>query len=312
MMDVRRSDRYVLLLLAAVAVCCVGIMIYGDLAEKKNAVNVDDGGMSDIPSDSMNCELRPFDPNTVDSITLLRYGLGAIQIHSLMGYRRHGGTFESPLAISKLYNWSDEDVDKVLDYIVIGEEYKKTFHYRELYDAERRMKNEHGRRSYESRVYDQKGDSAVRNGEMSGGGRKYDTSNKFHSKTKIDINTADTTLLRRIPGVGTSIANAIIRLRNRLGGFYSVEQLKDISYISPELYEWFEVRSKEDLHLININKATFQVLNAHPYISYDQTRDLLNYRRLYGDIKSKEALMDTGIFNKEEVERLAPYIVFGE
>ncbi len=257
--------------------------------------------------DSIKDAMGSFDPNEVDSATLLKYGLGSIQIHSLMGYRRHGGTFETPLAVSKLYNWSDEDVDKVLDYIVIGVKYKKTYKYRDQYEAERRDEYRNRQALYDKERTTYKADKAfVEKADTP----KYSRSDKFKTLTKVDINKADTALLKRIPGVGSGIANTIIKLRSKLGGFYSVDQLRSIEYISPELYEWFDVPSTTDLHLININKASFQVLNAHPYITYNQTRDLVNYRRLYGEIKSKEDLFATHIFTKEEVERLAPYLEF--
>ena len=59
-----------------------------------------------------------------------------------------------------------------------------------------------------------------------------------------------------------------------------------------------------------MNKASFQALNSHPYISYEQTKALLQYIRLYGDVKDEETLMATGIFTKEEVEKLRPYITY--
>ena len=116
-------------------------------------------------------------------------------------------------------------------------------------------------------------------------------------------------MLRRIPGVGAKISDAIVRYRKRLGGFHSVEQLREISIVSPELLDWMEV-SSSNIQKINMNKASFQALNSHPYISYEQTKALLQYIRLYGDVKDEKALVETGIFTKEEVEKLRPYITY--
>ena len=133
-------------------------------------------------------------------------------------------------------------------------------------------------------------------------------SNKFRSLTKVDVNTADTALLRRVPGVGKKISEAIVEYRERLGGFHSVEQLMEIKMVSPELLEWFEVSA--EVRKIPVNRASFQALNSHPYISYEQTKALLQYIRLYGKVKDEQALVETGIFTKEEVERLKPYLAF--
>ena len=314
MSEFQRSDRRVVMLLCIVVVCCVCVMILRDaLKRSDNDKEAGEYVEAIMNSDTTKVVLGKFDPNDVDSVTLLQYGLGPVQIHSLLSYRRHNGRFDAPLAVSKLYNWSDEDVDKILPYIVIDKKYKKTYHYREQYEKER--EEEYLRSHIYKERYDRNYDNIPRgtDSESATGEkyeRKYDRHNKFTSLTKVDINTADTTLLCRIPGVGSGIANSIVRLRNRLGGYYSVDQLSDIKYISPELYEWFVVGSTPDLHLININKASFQVLNAHPYISYDQTRDLMNYRRMYGNIVDKEALLATHIFTKEEVEQLAPYLEY--
>lgn len=310
-MSLLKSDRRVILLLMVIAIVSVCVMIFQEAVKEKRDDAKDEavvnGGELVTNPENKRAELSSFDPNTVDSVTLLKYGLGPMQIHSLMAYRRHNGTFDKPLAVSKLYNWSDQDVDKVLAYIKIDEKYKKTYRYREQYEKENMEEYERARKPYKTKVYDQSFDANRENEQPE---RKYPESNKFKTLTKVDINTADTTLLMRIPGIGKGIAASIIRLRGKLGGFYSVEQLAEISFMSPELYEWLKVEPDADIHLININKASFHVLNAHNYISYNQARDLMNYRRLYGTIKDKGALIGTGIFTKEEVERLSPYLEY--
>lgn len=302
-----KSDRRVVLLLVVVAAGCLCLMMvkgaFGGEGEKVRGDEVE--RVKDGEGEEEKVELGTFDPNTVDSLTLVRYGLGSIQIRSLLNYRRHGGRFEEALAVSRLWNWTDEDVEKVLPYIVIEEENKPTYHYREQYEEKRRSEYEHSRKAYEQRVYDHEERLRTEGGEE----RRTVQSNKFSSLTKVDINTADTALLKRIPGVGNGIAKAIVEMRNRLGGFYSVEQLKEKEYISPELFEWFEVKSGE-VKKINVNKASFQTLNAHPYIRYEQVKDLMKYRRLYGTIKDLHDLRGTNIFTAEELEKLEAYLEY--
>ena len=133
---------------------------------------------------------------------------------------------------------------------------------------------------------------------------------KFKTLTKVDINTADSATLCSVPGVGQYISMAIIRYRKRLGGYASVEQTMDIKQVSPELLEWFKVENKEKVNKVNINKDSFQKLNSHPYISYEQTRDLLMYRRLYGNIADEAQLLNINIFSVEDIERLRPYLEY--
>lgn len=135
-------------------------------------------------------------------------------------------------------------------------------------------------------------------------------SHKFQTLTLVDVNTADSTLLCRIPGIGAKTASRIIRLRERLGGFYDVSQLMGVYNFNPELLNWFKVGNTAAIRTLNINTATFREINAHPYISYEQTCALMNHRRMYGTINDTSALQSTGIFSSEELERLKPYLGF--
>lgn len=135
-------------------------------------------------------------------------------------------------------------------------------------------------------------------------------SHKFQTLTLVDVNTADSTLLCRIPGIGAKTASRIIKLRERLGGFYDVNQLMGVYNFNPELLNWFRIGDTSAIRTLNINTATFREINAHPYISYEQTRTLLNHRQMYGPFGDMSALQSSGIFKPEELERLKPYIGF--
>ncbi len=134
---------------------------------------------------------------------------------------------------------------------------------------------------------------------------------KFDRLTVIDPNTADTLTLRRIPGIGRWTAHRIVELRDKLGGFHSVSQLLEARHFPAETLEWFAIDTATvAIRKINLNEASFQQLNAHPYISYEQTKELLGHIRLYGRIADHDALRQTGIFTAEETERLQPYLEF--
>ena len=234
---------------------------------------------------------RAFDPNTVDSLTLIGFGLRPWKVKNFLHYREAGKVFRSTEDLGDTYGWTEEDVERVASYVRVGKKYGKSGRNEK---HEKYGKNENhwndGKR-WEKKEKPER------------------PSNKFQTLTKVDVNTADTAMLRRIPGVGAKISDAIVRYRKRLGGFHSVEQLREISIVSPELLDWMEV-SSSNIQKINMNKASFQALNSHPYISYEQTKALLQYIRLYGKVKDEQALLETGIFTKEDVERLKPYLVY--
>lgn len=188
--------------------------------------------------------------------------------------------------------------------------------------TDRRYGNGEGRRyGNGSNAYDARysNDSNDRNGSAASGesgergrGENYrnQSSNKFTSLTKVDVNVADTALLKRIPGIGEVIAAKIIEYREKLGGYNNVNQLFEVKFFTPDLLKWFVVNDAPSLRQLNLNIADFRTVNNHPYITYEQTKAIMNYRRIYGEIKDVDQLRSTSIFTDEQLEKLLPYISF--
>ncbi len=289
------GDRRAIVALGCIAVFAVGVVMVVDAwKEKEGNVKTGEKVAVDVEEKEERGEvvMRMFDPNTVDSLTLIGFGLKPWKVRNFLHYRAAGKVFRSAEEMGKTHGWTEEDVEKVREYVRVDEEYGKG---KRLFGG-----TEKGQPGWEGR-----------NEKYGKDGKRWDDwkSNKFHTLTKVDVNTADTAMLRRIPGVGAKISEAIVRYREKLGGFYSVEQLREIKMVSPELLEWMEV-SSPNVQKIPVNEASFQALNSHPYISYEQTKALLQYIRLYGKVKDEQALLETGIFTKEDVERLKPYLVY--
>lgn len=280
-----KSDRRAIVALGCVAVFAIGVLLVVDAwKDKENGTIAKEKVSVEDEKDEERVEvvMREFDPNTVDSLTLIGFGLKAWKVKNFLHYRAAGKVFRSAEEMGKTYGWTEEDVERVRGYVRVGKEYEKKDVKK--WETREKMEEREDRQTY--------------------------TSNKFQTLTKVDVNMADTALLRRVPGIGGKISEAIVAYRKKLGGFYSVEQLRELKIVSPELLEWFEVSSSPDIQRLNINKASFQALNSHPYISYEQTKALLQYIRLYGKVKDEQALLETGLFTKEEVERLKPYLAF--
>ena len=285
------SGRRSIVVIALIAVVIVGVLVVRAPQS---------GGVATVEAEADSTEqaapvaLHEFDPNTVDSLSLIGFGLAPKQVQTFLRYRRAGAVFRAPESIAKVYGLTAEDVSRLQPYIRIAPEYAE------------RSKPVY----YERETVRQK---SVANGSARGNGaeQKRNYPEKFDRLTKVDPNTADTAQLQRIPGVGTWISRNIVEQRKRLGGFHAVEQLLEVKYFSPELLEWFEVDTlTAKIEKISINTASFQRLNSHPYIAYEQARDLLRYIRLYGRIADIDALRRTGIFAEDELMRLQPYLQF--
>lgn len=245
--------------------------------------------------------LKAFDPNTVDSVTLVRMGLTSRQAHGWLRYREAGAVFREPMDITRLYVLSDDDIDRLLPLVKIDRKY-----------ANRRTKypiRQH-ETGTEPAFADQRSSDVSRT--EVGQKTRYDAelhSDKFNELTKINVNTADTTLLKRVPGIGSNIARWIVERRERLGGFHSLDQLMEVKHMNESLIKWFEVNPIEH-KMINISTMSFTELSRFPYIGYDKAKAISNYIRIYGKFSSEQDIIASNIFTEEELAKLLPYCRF--
>lgn len=132
---------------------------------------------------------------------------------------------------------------------------------------------------------------------------------KYPEGTLVDVNTADTTELKKIPGIGSGIAGNIVRYRERLGGFYTLNQLEEVKYVTPELLEWFKLEN-DSVRKMEINKAGLDKLRAHPYLNFYQAKVIIEHRRKKGPIKSLSQLALYEEFTEKDLNRLSAYVSF--
>lgn len=282
----QKSDRRAIVAIGSIAVFAIGVQLVVDALKTKETVEtravLEDRELlgSSVEKSLQSVTIHVFDPNTVDSLTLVGFGIKAWKVKNFLHYRAAGKVFRSAKDLGDTYGWTEEDVHLLAPYVQVGE----------VYQQRKEMPRYEKKETRNSKSLNQ--------------------TKKFQTLTLVDVNEADTTLLRRIPGVGEKISEAIVRYRQQLGGYYSVEQLLEISIVSPELLEWFTISSPTAVQKMNLNQASFQALNSHPYISYEQTKSLLQYIRLYGEVKDEATLLSIGIFTKEELERLRPYVAY--
>ena len=106
------------------------------------------------------------------------------------------------------------------------------------------------------------------------------------------MNKADTSILKRIPGIGSTLARMIVVYRQRLGGFYDVSQLQEVPHVRVELNKWFVV-TPAGLHKIQVNSASLDKLS-----------------RKRGKIKGLSQLSMFEEFTEKDLKRLSPYLTF--
>ena len=186
-----------------------------------------------------------FDPNTADSTQLLRLGLQDWQVRNIYKYRAAGGIYRKPLDFAKLYGLTVKQYRELEPYIRISNDYLPAS----------TLVNE--KESYTRK--DTK-DSVT-----------YQRPSKIKETEHIVLNTADTTSLMTIPGIGPYYARKIIQYGNRLGGYVSVDQLDEIDDFPTEAKKYLVINNPSPKKL-NVNQLSLNELKRHPYINFYQAK----------------------------------------
>lgn len=237
------------------------------------------GGQYIYNVETVRRELSAFDPNTADSTQLLRLGLQPWQVRSIYRYRAKGGTYRQPSDFARLYGLTVKQYKELLPYIRISDEYKSAAEVYGRTDA----------------------DKVVRDS------LRYPV--KLQPGQYVVLDDADTTSLRKVPGIGRYYASRIVRYRNDLGGYVSVAQLSEIEGIPESALSYFKVTGGA-VRKLNLNRLTLNELKHHPYINFYQARRIIDYRRLKGPLHSIDDLRLLKDFTQRDIERLRPYVEF--
>lgn len=138
---------------------------------------------------------------------------------------------------------------------------------------------------------------------------KYPRQEKFASGIVIDVNTADTSVLKKIPGIGSVISRNVVDYRERLGGFHDIDQLLEVKYVDTALLKWFDVKTGV-YRKISVNSAGIDELRKHPYMDFYKARAIVEYRRKRGKIKSLSQISMFKEFSDSDIDRLRHYLSF--
>lgn len=126
----------------------------------------------------------------------------------------------------------------------------------------------------------------------------------------LALNKVDTMILKTVPGIGSYLANAIIEYRSALGGFHTVEQLRDLFLIDSSRFNQISKSFYCDsiVKKININAASCEDLAKHPYISFKLARNICEFRERMRLFRNREELMNIELVDGVLFSKLAPYL----
>lgn len=240
--------------------------------KKENANNNFSNTHEVVPS-----ELFYFDPNTATYDEWERLGIKDKTIHTIQHYISKGGKFYKPDDIRKIWGMSSTDAQRLIPYIDIKN--KNTDYTATLLE------------------------------------KKNVTPPAFASKGKvntvININTADTSVLKSLPGIGSRLSARIVAFRDKLGGFYSIDQVSETYMLSDSTFQKIKPMltiGNTAVKQININIATIDEMKSHPYLRYNLANAIFQYRRQHGNYNTVEDVKKIMLITDDVYKKVLPYL----
>lgn len=227
-------------------------------------------------NEPVNPSLFVFDPNTVSREQLLKLGFREKTATTFLNYRSKGAQFRKKEDLKKVYGISESLYNKLEPFILIEPEKP----------AERS--------SAPIKETPEKEIKAAK------------------PLKKTELNSADSLALLEVKGIGPSFTKRILKYRSMLGGFVAIEQLKEVYGMDDETFNTVKDQLTVDpllLQKIRINSENFKELNRHPYLGYETTKAVFNYRRKNGPIKTAGQLKEI-ITDEATLSKLLPYLSF--
>lgn len=228
-----------------------------------------------------------FDPNTasVDELSLL--GVPNFLAQRINNYRAKGGKFFVKKDLLKIFDFPDSLFTVLAPYVLLPDQ--KMIVTKSKGESEKRV-------------------SYKRPEEVE------TIKPELREPLLLDINAADSVQLKRLRGIGSSYAKRIISYRKLLGGYHSVDQLKEVYGMNDTLYlaiaPYLSMTDSISLRRVPINLATFKELLAHPYIDYEQTKEIMNVKSKNGKFRKPEDMFRLKLMDSLAIEKLLPYLDF--
>lgn len=212
-----------------------------------------------------------FDPNRVSVAAMDSLGMDDQLAGRMVRYRSAGGVFRKPKDLLRLYGMDTAEYRRLEPWIRIS-----------------------GGNSEQPKITSPP-----------------DGKRKSGSPRTFDLNAADTSDFEAWPGIGHKTAVRIMRYRDALGGFLRREQLYEvwaIDSLAVFSMEKFFVEPGFQPRRINLNSATEELLERHPYLTRYQARAILFYRYQHGPFRTLDDLRKVRMLDDATLVRILPYL----
>ena len=220
-------------------------------------------------------ELFYFDPNTLSTDGWKKLGIKEKTITTIQKYLSKGGKFYKPEDIGKIWGLHEDEIDRLVPFVRIEQ------------------KNNDKYVSSENKDFNKPSEKPD------------------YSKIIVDINIADTSALIALPGIGSKLANRIVGFRDKLGGFYKIEQLAETYALPDSTFQKIKdklVIDNPSVKKLNINTATVDELKIHPYIRYNIANAIVQYRNQHGNFVAVSDLKKIMLITEDIYNKAEPYL----
>lgn len=232
---------------------------------------------NDIPESYASIEVKhtPFDPNTANENILLQNGIPSHVAKTIIKYRSSGARFETKEDLKKIYTLKEDIYQKIEPYIQIIPQEKRTI---------------------------------IKASASRGAFAKEEIKNKTIT---IDINKATPEEWQQLSGIGPSFSNRIVKFRDKLGGFYSIEQVGETYGLPDSTFQNIKLQLQPSsiFKKINLNQATEEQLKKHPYISWNQAKLIISFRKMHGGFENVNELLQIKALDKKWLAKIKHYFV---
>ncbi|GAB3527733.1 helix-hairpin-helix domain-containing protein [Pontibacter brevis] len=231
--------------------------------------------------------LQPFNPNQLTAEEWQAYGMPKYLAQRILNYRSKVGDFSYKAELGRIYGLPDSVFQRFYPYIQLPEEKPSRYSAKQ----------------------------STASNERPAPAPNWNNSRPPRERfvlAPFNINTADTTQLKQIRGIGSKLSNRIVKYRDMLGGFHNMTQLKEVYGLQPEVIDSLQkytfVPDAYAPQQLSLNTATADELKAHPYISPNAARAIVAYREQHGNYKQLEDVQKVRLVTPELFQQLRPYL----
>ncbi|HTM91759.1 MAG TPA: helix-hairpin-helix domain-containing protein [Flavisolibacter sp.] len=216
-------------------------------------------------------ELFRFDPNTLPVEGWQKLGLSEKTSRTIDKYRSKGGKFYKPEDIKKIWGMPEGFYERVKDYIVMAP-----------------VQNNYQQNSVGKTTYTKPEKKVV----------------------IVNINESDTAAFIALPGIRSKLAARIVNFRDKLGGFYSIDQVGETYGLPDSTFQKIKgsLQLSGSVKKLNVNTATKDELKVHPYIKWNLANAIVEYRNQHGAFKSLDDLKNIAVIDEVTFGKIVHYL----